>query len=399
MKTLLKGEKRKIAIASAMIILGAVILYELLEHFTPVKNALSTFMRVVAPILYGLCLAFVLNLPMSLLENKLFRKLKLKKPKLTRFFCIFICYVLLLGIIALIAYLIVPKVIDSVITLVNNLGTYVQSVSDQLEKWNAELDLSPEAYAFLGRISDTVMAKVNGFAANIVPLIPKYTVSAITVVYSTIVTFVISIHGLIKKEKLLSFARRIATAFIPEKQQEMFFGYCTYANRTFKRYITGQLASCMILGILCYIAMRIFKMPYPELIAVFIGIAALIPIIGPWASTIISAFIILMSRIDNPWLAFWFVVIVISIQALDDNLIAPRIVGDAIGVPGILVLAAIVVSGGLFGVGGLLIAVPTAAVVYKIFGDWVNRRNAAREKEKEEEKEEEKEDNGETADD
>lgn len=381
---MLKGEKRRIAIVAALIVLGAVVLYELLEHFTPVKDAISTFMHVVAPILYGLCLAFVLNLPMSLLESKVFKKLKLKRPKLTRLICIFICYILFLGIIALIGYLIVPKLIDSIITLVNNLGSYVQAVSDQLEKWNSELHLSPEAYAFLERISETIMAKVNGIAANIIPQIPKYTVSVITVVYSLLVTFVISIHGLIKKEKLLNFARRIATAFIPERQQEMFFGYCTYANRTFKRYITGQLASCMILGILCYIAMRIFGMPYPELIAVFIGMAALIPIIGPWASTIISAFIILMSRIDNPWLALWFIVIIISIQALDDNLIAPRIVGDAIGVPGILVLAAIVVSGGLFGIGGLLIAVPTAAVIYKIFGDWVNRRNAAREKEKQE---------------
>lgn len=382
MKTLLKGDKRKLAIAAAMITIGAVLLYELLEHFAPVRQALSTFMRVVAPILYGLALAFVLNLPMSLLEDKLLKKLKLKKPKLTRFICIVICYLLLLGLIALIAYLIVPKLIDSVITLVNNLGTYAQAVYDQIEEWNSELDLSPEAYDFLEKIYESVLAKANGFAANLIPLIPKYTVSAITVVYSAIVTFVISVHGLIRKEKLLSFARRTATAFIPEKQQEMFFGYCTYANRTFKRYITGQLASCIILGLLCYIAMRIFGMPYPELIAVFIGVAALIPIIGPWTSTIISAFIILMSRIDRPWLAFWFVVIIISIQALDDNLIAPRIVGDAIGVPGILVLAAIVVSGGLFGVGGLLIAVPTAAVIYKIFGDWVNRRNAARAKEK-----------------
>lgn len=375
MKRLLEGEKRKIAIAAAMIVFGGILLYELLEHFAPVRAAVSTFMKVVAPVLYGLCLAFVLNLPVSFFENKLFGKLKAKRPKLARIISIVICYLLFFGIIALIVSLIVPKLIDSVVTLVGNLGNYVQAATKQIEKWNSELDLSPEAYDLLSKIADKLLQRVNDFAVNTAPQILMMTFSMITVVYSVLITLVISIHGLVNKEKLLRFARKTALAVVPEKRRESFFSYCTYANRTFRRYIAGQLVSCLILGVLCYVGMRVFSMPYPELISVFIGTAALVPIIGPWASTIISAFIILMSRIDNPWLALWFVVIILSIQALDDNLIYPRIVGDAIGVPGLLVLTAVVIAGGLFGIGGLLIAVPTAAVIYKIFGDWVNKRN------------------------
>ena len=124
--------------------------------------------------------------------------------------------------------------------------------------------------------------------------------------------------------------------------------------------------------------MRVFSMPYPELISAFICVAALIPIIGPWVSIGVSAFIILMSSPDNPWLALWFIIMMVVIQLFDDNLVYPKIVGGALGVPGLLVLAAIIVAGGLFGIPGLLVAVPTAAVLRKVFIDWVARRNAER---------------------
>ena len=379
MRNILKGEKKQIAIAAAVIVLAAVFVYELLEHLSPVKEFLSALLRVVAPILYGLALAFVLDLPMTFLERTVFKKLRLKKPKLTRGICIAVCFALFLGAVAFAASLIVPKVVDSVFTLVNDLGSYVQAVTDQLDRWSAELELGPEAYELLGRISESAMERASDLADNVVPQVFKLTVNAITVVYSLLIAFVISVHGLARKEKLVSFAKRTAAAFIPKGYEEGFFRYCSYSNRVFKRYIAGQLASCLILASLCYIAMRIFGMPYPELISVFIFAGALIPIIGPWVSTLASALIILISRIDDPWLALWFIVIIVTLQMLDDNLIAPRIVGDAIGVPGILVIAAIVIAGGLFGVGGLLIAVPSAAVIYKLFGDWVNRRNREKE--------------------
>ena len=112
-----------------------------------------------------------------------------------------------------------------------------------------------------------------------------------------------------------------------------------------------------------------------ELISVFICVAALIPIVGPWLSTIPSALIILMARQDNPWLALWFIIMIVVIQQLDDDLVYPRIVGDALGISGIWVLSAAIIAAGLFGIPGLLVAVPTMAVIYRIVGDWTNKRN------------------------
>ena len=165
---------------------------------------------------------------------------------------------------------------------------------------------------------------------------------------------------------------------MPKTHIKGFFGYCAYANSTFKKYIVGQLLSCLLIGVLCYVGMRVLSMPYPELIAAFICVAALIPIIGPWGSIGLSAFIILMSSLNDPWKALWFIIMMIIIQLVDDNVVYPRIMGGSIGVPGILVLAAIIVAGGLFGIPGLLIAVPTAAVIRRVFTDWIAKRNGER---------------------
>ncbi|MCR5808314.1 MAG: AI-2E family transporter [Clostridiales bacterium] len=376
MKRLLNGEKRRIAIVAAIILFAAIAFYEILEHFPAVRGAVSTFLRVVAPIVYGLCFAFVVNLPMSFIETKLLKKLRAKRPGLTRAIAIIVSYVIVLGLVCLVISLIIPKVVESVYALVDNLGDYIAAVSANVDKMKDQL--IPEVYNVLDKGFADLMQKANAFAVSFLQRIPKLTVSVIGVVYSIVVTLVISIHALIKKEKLLEFAKRTAMASVPEKSIGSFLGYCGFANRTFRKYITGQLTSCLIIGVLCYVGMRIFGMPYPELISVFIAVGALVPIVGPWASTIPSALIIFMSRQDSPLLALWFLVMIVGIQLLDDNLVYPRIVGDAVGIPGILVIASVIIAGGLFGIGGLLIAVPTAAVIRRIFTDWVSRRNAER---------------------
>lgn len=378
MKKLLSGEKRRLMIAVAAIVFAAILFYVLLLRFPAVRSALSKVRKVTAPILYGLCFAFIVNLPMSFFERKLFDKLRRKRPRLARWFSIIISYVLVLGLIGLLIALVVPKVTESIIGLVSHADVYVGVVSKFLQEMTDNIAQSPEAYAILEKVIANLLQRLNAFAVNAVPQIPKLTFSIIGLLYNLLVTLVISIHSLIHKERLMSFARRIATATVPEGHIDGFLGYCSYANATFKKYIVGQLSSCIVIGILCYIGMRIFGMPYPELISVFICAAALIPIIGPWVSIGLSALIILMASFSNPWKALWFIIMMIVIQLFDDNVVYPRILGGAIGVPGLLVLAAVIVAGGLFGIPGLLIAVPTAAVIRKVFNDWVDKRNAQR---------------------
>lgn len=378
MKRLLTGEKRRMMIAVAATVLSAVILYEILEHFPSVREVLKKVITVLAPIVYGLCAGFVINLPMSFFENRVFKRLRERKPRAARWISLAISYIAVLGVTALLIALVVPRVTEGVLLLISNMGNYVSIVSEKLEEFAEQLSSSPQVYEIAEKVVQSLLQKLNSFAVNFVPKLPKLTFGVIGAVYTLIVTLVISIHSLINKERLQAFAKSIATAVLPEKRIPGFLGYCTYANTTFKKYVVGQLSSCIVIGVLCYIGMRIFSMPYPELISALICVAALIPIIGPWVSIGVSAFIILMSSQDNPWLALWFIIMMVVIQLFDDNLVYPKIVGGALGVPGLLVLASIIVAGGLFGIPGLLVAVPTAAVLRRVFLDWVARRNAER---------------------
>ena len=142
-------------------------------------------------------------------------------------------------------------------------------------------------------------------------------------------------------------------------------------NDIFTRFVTGQLTEACIIGILCFIGMLIFGMPYAAIISVLIGFTALIPIFGAFIGTGIGAFLILL---ENPLKAFWFVVFIIVLQQLEGNLIYPRVVGKSVGLPGIWVLTAVTIGGGLFGILGMLFSVPVCSVLYVLFRKFVNNR-------------------------
>lgn len=358
------------------IVAFGVLLYELCEHFLLVHSVIRTVGRVVAPIIYGLCFAFVVNLLMSFFEDRVFKKLKAKRRGLARGLSMALSYLIILGLIALIIALVVPKLIESISQLVENFDGYYFTVTDKIADFWQKLNLTDEARTEILDITNDLFLKLKALVPDMLSKLFTITKGVFGTLYALLVTLVISIYALIRKEKLISQAQRFIKALLTERASQKALHYMSFANVTFRKYILGQLTSCLIIGVLCYIGMRILNMPYPELISVFICVAALIPIIGPWASTIPSALIILMARQDKPLTALWFIIMIVVIQQLDDNLVYPRIVGDAVGISGIWVLAAIIIAGGLFGIPGLLVAVPTMAVIYRIVGDWTNKRNA-----------------------
>ncbi len=353
---------------------AAIAFYELLEHLPALLGIIRKVRAVVMPIILGLCMAFVAGMPVRFFEEKPLKSLVRKRPRLARGIAVALSYLIILGVCGLIAALVVPKVIGSVTVLVDNFEGYYQAVSQRLFAMWDGLNLTPEAETEILDVLNSLFVKLKALAVELLPRLLGLTRGVAGAVYTLLVMTVISVYALLNKEKLLSQARRVLQALLPRAAVDALAHYAAFAGRTFRRYIAGQLTSCSIIGALCYIGMRILGMPYPELISVFIAAAALIPIIGPWASTLPSAFIILMARQDKPWLALWFLLLVLIVQQLDDNLVYPRVVGDAVGISGIWVLAAIVIAGGLFGIAGLLVAVPTAAVIYRIAGDWTYAR-------------------------
>lgn len=356
------------------VIFVSIIFYEILENFGVVRSSVKVLQGVLTPIFLGIFFAYIVNLPASLIYNAFFRKKSAKVRNLGRTFSIILSFILILGLIALLFWIVIPKVAESVGLLFDDFDSYFNGVVDWAVDFWESLNLNVETTARAVEISEDLLGKLEGFIMGIVPKLLNYTFDAVGIVADMLLALAFSIYVLLDKEKLLAHARRFVRALFSEQNSEKLLETCTLANKTFRSYIAGQLTSCLIIGVLCYIGMRILSMPFPEMISVFVAVFALMPILGPWISTIPSAFIILMASPDNPMLAVWFVVMVVVIQQIDNNFIYPRVVGDAVGLSSAWVLAAIIIGGGLFGFTGLIFAVPTTAVIYRLIGDWTNAK-------------------------
>lgn len=359
-----------------VIVFAGILFYEILEHFGLARNALREVLRVLRPLIVGFLLAYIVNIPSTLLQRTVFKKYEGKR------FAIIISnilsYLFVLGLVVLLVFLIVPKAVDGVRMLFSNLGDYYNAVVNwATEFWNS-LELSDEITERAIEISQNFASRIEGFAMEFLPRVINFTFSTVGKLTNVVLAIAFSVYALADKGKLLAHSRRFIRSVFSEKNAERILDVCSYANRAYRGYITGQLTSSTIIGILCYIGMRIFKMPYPEMISVFIAAFTLIPVLGPWISTLPSALVILMASPDNPMLAVWFIVMLIVIQQLDNNLIYPKVVGNAVGLSSAWVIIAIIVFGGLFGIPGLLFSVPTMAVIYRLVADWTNARAKSR---------------------
>ena len=200
-------------------------------------------------------------------------------------------------------------------------------------------------------------------------------VSVVSSVFSTIVTslvaLIFSVYLLLDKEKLISQGKRIISTYLPKNGKNIFYVLETL-NDSFHRFIVGQCTEAVVLGVLCIIGMWIFRFPYAMMIGVLIGFTALIPIAGAYIGAGVGAFMILT---ESPLKSLLFLVFIVILQQLEGNLIYPRVVGSSIGLPGIWVLAAITIGGGLMGIPGMLLAVPIMATLYRLLRDDMHKRN------------------------
>lgn len=348
--------------------------YELLENFSVIRGIVNKIIGVLTPILLGIAVAYIVNLVATVIFTLFFKKRSDKIRGVGKTVSNVSGIVIVFGIWVLLSWLVIPKVIDSIRLLILNFETYYSSIVDWAVHFWENLNLNQEVTARAVEISETLLAKIQEFITALIPKLLNYTFDAVGVIANILLSLVFSIYLLFEKEKLLAHMRRFIRACLSQEKSEKFLKTCTLANTTFRGYFSGQLVSCSIIGLLCYIGMRIFSMPLPEMISVFIAVFALIPILGPWLSTVPSAFIILMMSPDRPALVLWFVALVIIIQQIDNNFVYPHVVGGAIGLSSVWVLGAIVIGGGLFGFIGLLLAVPTTAVIYRLISDWTNAR-------------------------
>lgn len=360
------------------VIAFAILLYCGIEHFGVVIMAFRFVVGITMPFLIGGVIAFILNVPMKMIEKHLFANNK-KLDKVRRPLAYVLTLVCMIGVIALAMVVVIPELGNTITMLMDQIPIAVKGAQKMLaeipEKWPALAPAIEDLNIDWSSLSDTVVGFVQEIAAGLLSSGVGFFSSIVSGVTTFVISFTFSIYVLFQKEKLASQAKQIAYALFSTKAADKMVYVAKLSNQTFSNFLSGQCLEAVILGTLFVVAMTIFRMPYAMLTGIVIAISALIPIVGAFIGCAIGVFLIVMV---NPIQAVWFVVLFLVLQQLEGNLIYPHVVGGSIGLPSIWVLAAVTLGGNLFGIAGILVFIPLCSVVYALFRAFVKERLVTR---------------------
>lgn len=364
----------------ASLLTGIFILYLCIRYWDGAVNIVYMAVGAAAPLILGAVIAYVLNILMSFFERHYFPKSKSKAAVFSkRIVCMLLAFLSLIGIVALIIGIVVPELINCVKYLFAEVPDAVMDLLDYLEQNDMirQYVVALEQYLVdnftdiedkLMSGAQTLLSGVGGVMTSVVSVVG----SAVSTVVTLLVAIIFSIYLLLGKEKLAAQAKRVISTYFKKSAPKIFYVLNTLDD-SFHHFIVGQCTEAVILGVLCMIGMWIFGFPYAMMIGVLIGFTALIPIAGAYIGAGVGAFMMLT---ESPLTAVLFLIFIVVLQQLEGNLIYPRVVGNSIGLPGIWVLAAITIGGGLMGILGMLLAVPVIAALYKLLQADVRKRNA-----------------------
>ena len=327
-------------------------------------KVVSTISLVLRPIIVGFILAFILNNPYKKLRN-LFNKIpKVNKfKKITKSVSLITVYLLFFAFLTLIILVVIPQLVESIAVFKDNINGYLANFEANFNKLYTEIsDKLPENSELLDKLY-SILKQTPELIKKILVGAFDFTTSFVKTTIDVFLGIVLSIYFLSGKEILLNQLKRIIFALFKEPRANKISRAFNTANTTFSNFIIGQLTEAFVLGSLCFVGMVIFKFEYKFLISTLIGVTSLLPVVGAFIGTIPSAFILLLI---DPMKAVWFVVFIIVLQQLESNLIYPRVVGNKVGLSAIWVLLSILIGGGLFGIIGMLLAVPTMSLIYEL---------------------------------
>lgn len=363
---------RELIVFTALIVVA-------LWKFDVVLGVIRAIWGIIFPFVLGGAIAFVINVPMSFLEKKLFGKAKEKGSKvagkLARPVSLLLTIVLVVGVIVLVMFGLIPQLTETIGSLMNSIADFIP----QMQSWVREfthnnreiMDLVNQMEFNPNKAIQWGMSILGNGAGNFM----NTTMTAVGSIVSGVTTFFIAFsfacYILFQKEKLHVQVRKVFFAFIPKRKAEVILEVCSLTYRTFANFLAGQCLEAVILGSMFVITLSILKMPYALLIGIIIAFTALIPIFGAFIGCALGCLLIFMV---SPKQAILFILVFLILQQIEGNLIYPHVVGSSVGLPSIWVLAAVTVGGNLLGIVGMLIFIPLVSVLYTLFREYVYLR-------------------------
>ncbi len=383
MKFNLEEKYIKMGITAFAVVVASVLFTFALFNYAIFFGWIGSILKVLTPVIYGLLIAYVLTPVVKWFDQQVFppicKKLKyepgLKGTRRLRYLSIFLTLVMLLGCLSFFISLIIPSLINSITSIANNIPTYVNNVIDFANK---QFDDNPEITSYIISYSDMLTDWSNNFISNVMPHLNQvitYITSGIarslSFIWNLVLGLILAVYVLATKEHFIAQMRKIIFALNDNTKAFRILDELSYVNNIFNNYIVSSIVDSLIIGVICFFACIILRIPYPTLIAVVVGVTNIIPFFGPFLGAIPCTLIILMIK---PLSAISFVIMVLILQQCDGNILKPKLFGSSTGLPGFWVIVAILVGGGLFGVPGMYLGTPILSIIFYAIKKNINSR-------------------------
>ena len=364
-----------IAIYAFLVIAAAIALFYLINEHATVGRVIGTFVSLMMPFIYGAALAYILNPVLNWLEKKVFPRLfgERLSRRTRRRIGVLISFIFAAAVVAIFLAILIPQIVESINILAQSIYAFLPQAQQTLNEWTAKygsnelllnvleilgIDVSDPSLA-LQRLATRSYTFLTQVLPNLFGSVMRFTSGLLNVV----VGIIIAVYLLLSKEVFYAQVKKLMFAFFPRRAAQAVLNLTHDSNAIFCGFISGKIVDSAIIGVLCFIGCSVLQMPYTVLVSFIVGVTNVIPYFGPFIGAIPSIFIIM---IDDPIKSLIFAVFILILQQLDGNVIGPKILGDSTGLSAFWVLFAVTFFGGLFGFVGMLIGVPTFAVIYSL---------------------------------
>lgn len=367
---------------TAVAVIGVcIIFWYCIQNWAALKRMVHMVLGIVAPIVYGAVLAYLLspvfNRARAWMSAALEPRIKSKRyvTSLSKAFATVVSILLVLAVVVGLFRLLIPQMAESIVGIKDSLPTYLQNLSIWLQR---VLSDNPEIEAFVLNNLESGIKFVENFFVNIdlnriMDLLSGFSnsiLSLLVFVKNWLIGLIVMVYLLNIKEVLIAQSKKIVYGCFNLRQANAVIQEMRFVHRVFGGFIIGKLLDSLIIGILCFIGTHFMKMPFALLISVIVGVTNIIPFFGPFIGAIPSGFLVLLV---SPVKCLYFLLFVLLLQQFDGNILGPKILGDSTGLSSFWVLFSILLFGGLFGFVGMIIAVPAFAVIYDLIAKGINR--------------------------
>lgn len=361
-----------IAAYSFLVLALSIVFYIIASEVSVFKIQMNKYLSTFLPIIIGFILAYVFNFILEFYEkyvlNHIFDK---DHKKRDRIIGIGLTYVTVFLLLFLFLNFILPQLLSSIVGLVNDVPDYVKDISNRIIKYSRTIQINDEYYELLLGKWDEFVEYILTFATDLIPKIGNFTKLILSSVWNIVLGIIVSIYLLIDKEKFIGLSRKVLFGALSEKNANFIIKIGTRTDNIFGKFLGGKILDSFIIGILTFILLTIFKMPYVLLVSFIIAVTNIIPFFGPFIGAVPSFFIIMFV---SPVKALWFLLLILIIQQIDGNIIGPKILGDSLGISSFWIMFSLLVAGKLLGFIGLIVGVPLFVLLYSIIKDIIEDR-------------------------